>query len=428
MILNLALILGVAFTVYGCYFLAIAFAGNVMKRRDIPTAPPVKRLAAIIPARNEQTVIPKLVDSLLRQRYPRTLFDIYVVPNNCTDFTRKAALDAGAMVLDCDVEVHSKGEVLRWTFEKLMNGEKHYDAFCIFDADNVADGGFFQATNNALVAGYGVAQGYRDSKNPDDNWVAGCTSIFFWFMNRFFNHARFALKMSASLNGTGIMISADTVRKVGFDTCTLTEDQEFTGICAINGIKIGWMEDAITYDEQPITLRDSFTQRRRWGAGTLQCFKSYSKALFRAIREKRSLDALDVLTVFAGTPLQGLGIASFALCVAEFFRQFVTLGPKVAVMWACYTLLMALASTFVGGVFAVVVVCTAEKKWSRARLQCLFMMGCYLLTWMPANMLALVTRPPKWVQIPHVMAVGIDDRVAEPPAPSRYGAKETDVS
>ncbi len=422
------MILGLAFTVYGCYFLAVAIAGNTMKRRTIPSAPPVNRIAAIIPARNEQAVVPKLIDSLLRQRYPRTLFDVYVVPNNCTDNTRKAALDAGAKVLDIDVEVSSKGEVLRWTFDKLLSGETKYDAFCIFDADNVVDGGFFQATNNALAAGYGVAQGYRDSKNPDDNWVAGCTSIFFWFMNRFFNHARFALNMSASLNGTGIMFSADTIRKIGFDTFTLTEDQEFTGICAQNGVKIAWMEEAITYDEQPVTLRDSFVQRRRWGAGTLQCFIRYRKALAQVVRKRRSLDALDVLVVFAGTPLQGLGIASFGLCVAEFIRQLLTLGAREAVMWAVWTLAMALASTFVGGFFAVVLVCTAEKKWSHARLHCLLMMGFYLMTWMPANLLALVTRPPKWVQIPHIMAVGIDDRMAEPPPPSRYGAKETDVS
>jgi cellulose synthase/poly-beta-1,6-N-acetylglucosamine synthase-like glycosyltransferase len=428
LILKLAMILGLAFTVYGCYFLAVAIAGNTIKKRTIPPAPPVNRIAAIIPARNEQAVIAKLIDSLLRQRYPRTLFDVYVVPNNCTDNTRKVALDAGAKVLDIDVEVHSKGEVLRWAFEKLLNGETQYDAFCIFDADNVVDGGFFQATNNALAAGYGVAQGYRDSKNPDDNWVAGCTSIFFWFMNRFFNHARFALNMSASLNGTGIMFSADTIRKIGFDTFTLTEDQEFTGICAQYGVKIGWMEEAITYDEQPISLRDSFVQRRRWGAGTLQCFKRYRKELAQAVRKRRSLDALDVLVLFAGTPLQGLGLASFALCVAEFVRQLLSVSPREAVMWALWMLAMALVSTFVGGFFAVVVVCTAEKKWSHARLQCLFMMGFYLLTWMPANMLALVTRPPKWVQIPHIMAVGIDDRMAEPPAPSRFGAKETDVS
>jgi cellulose synthase/poly-beta-1,6-N-acetylglucosamine synthase-like glycosyltransferase len=172
--------------------------------------------------------------------------------------------------------VHSKGEVLRWTFEELLSGEKKYDAFCIFDADNVADGGFFQAVNNALAAGYGVAQGYRDSKNPDDNWVAGCTSIFFWFMNRFFNHARFAMNMSASLNGTGIMFSADTIRKIGFDTCTLTEDQEFTGICALNGVKIGWMEDAITYDVNP---SPSGTRSCSAGAGVrARCSVSYTMA------------------------------------------------------------------------------------------------------------------------------------------------------
>lgn len=428
LILRLALILGCSFTLYGCYFLVIAVLGNMRPKRVNPPAPPVSRLAALIPARNEQSVVPKLVDSLLKQRYPRTLFDIYVIPNNCTDNTRKAALAAGAQVLDCDEAVHSKGEVLRWVFSKLLAGEKQYDAFLIFDADNIVDGGFFQAANNALAAGYGVAQGYRDSKNPDDNWVAGCASIFFWFMNRFFNHARFALNMSAGLNGTGIMISADAVRKTGWNTGTLTEDQEYTGICALNGIKIGWMEDAITYDEQPVNIRDSFVQRRRWGAGTLQCFARYRKELWRRVRKQRSHDAFDALTVFFGTPLQGLGIASFALCTAEFIRQAVVLGPRPAIVWAASALLAAVASTFLGGAAFTVLVCTAERKWSRARLQCTFMMGFYLLTWIPANMLALVTKPPKWVQIPHVMAVGIDDRAVEVAPPARYVAKETDIS
>lgn len=432
MILKLALILGCSLTVYGCYFVAVAIAGNIRPRRANPPVPPSRRIAAIVPARNEQAVVSKLIDSLFKQRYPRTLFDVYVIPNNCTDNTRKAALDAGAKVLDCDVPVRSKGEVLRWTFDKLLRGPEKYDAFCIFDADNIVDGGFFQAVNNALAAGFEVAQGYRDSKNPNDNWVAGCTSVFFWLMNRFYNHARFALGMSAALNGTGFMIGTGVIKKLGWNTRTLTEDQEFTGLCALNGIKIGWMQDAITYDEQPIKMKDSFIQRRRWGAGTLQCFIYYGRALIRAIKEKRSRDAADVLMVYLGTPLQGLGLVSFALCVAEFIRRGLLAGLWPATIWAASTLAAAAASTFLGGATVVALVCSAERKWSRAMCHCLVMMGAYLMTWMPANMLALVTKPPQWVHIPHTVAVGIDEKDAQPaqprPAPARYRMKETDVS
>jgi glycosyltransferase involved in cell wall biosynthesis len=276
--------MGLAFTVYGCYFLAVAIAGNLMKRRSIPPAPPISRIAAIIPARNEQAVVPKLVDSLLRQRYPRTLFDVYVVPNNCTDMTRKAALDAGAQVLDCDVPVHSKGEVLRWSFEKLMNGDRQYDAFCVFDADNVADGGFFQAVNNALAAGYGVAQGYRDSKNPDDNWVAGCTSIF-WFMNRF-STTPFYTEDSAALNAPA-SCSAPNQPQIGFDTCTLTRTRSLPNLRAQR--RKDWLDGGCHHETSTHPIRTSFVQRRLWvrHAAVLQRYESAASGVRKSAARTR---------------------------------------------------------------------------------------------------------------------------------------------
>lgn len=108
--------------------------------------------------------------------------------------------------------------------------------------------------NDCLNSGYKVAEGYRDSKNPKDNWISGSYTIFYLFQNIFFNRSRMSFDASASINGTGFMISKDIIDRDGFETFTLTEDVEFTGQCALKGEKIAFVEDAITYDEYQLIL------------------------------------------------------------------------------------------------------------------------------------------------------------------------------
>ena len=166
-------------TLFTFYYLFTSFAGLLFKKRPVCSGqPPKARIAAIVPARNEAAVIGNLVFSLLRQRYPRELFDVYVVPNNCTDDTEGTAVAAGAKVLRVEGPIQTKGDVLRSAFAQLCASGR-YDAYCIFDADNLVDPGFFQAVNDTLSAGYQVAQGFRDSKNPYDSWVSGSMTVFY---------------------------------------------------------------------------------------------------------------------------------------------------------------------------------------------------------------------------------------------------------
>ena len=58
------------------------------------------KFMAIIPAHNEETVVGNLIESLKKQDYPKELFDIYVIADNCTDKTREIAENAGAIVYE----------------------------------------------------------------------------------------------------------------------------------------------------------------------------------------------------------------------------------------------------------------------------------------------------------------------------------------
>ena len=165
-----------ALKLVSAYFLIVALFA-LKKPKPIPWANPNTRFACVIAARNEERVIGELVQSLLQQNYPKTLFDIYVMPNNCTDHTALAAIRAGAGILKPRGEVHCKGDALHEAFETLLR--KDYDAFCVFDADNVVDADFLSRMNDAFLAGARVTKGAMRVKNPQDSPLCGCYGLYF---------------------------------------------------------------------------------------------------------------------------------------------------------------------------------------------------------------------------------------------------------
>ena len=92
----------------------------VLPRKKLPRREAATRFAVLLAARNEEAVIGSTVASLLRQNYPPELFDVFVIPNNCTDDTAGAAEAAGAKIFPCLAPVHSKGDVLQQAMAALQ--------------------------------------------------------------------------------------------------------------------------------------------------------------------------------------------------------------------------------------------------------------------------------------------------------------------
>ena len=399
--IQLILALGGVFgALLAVYFVITSLGGFISGRKYVlPESADVIRIAALIPARNEAAVIGELVKSLKIQDYPPELLDIYVIPNNCTDHTEAVALRAGAKVLRCEKPVSRKGDALRQAFAQL-GGTGRYDAYCVFDADNLVHPGFMHQVNNACRVGYKAAQGFRDSKNPFDSWIAGGTTVFYWFMSRIFNESRARLGLSCHLNGTGFMVTDALVRKLGWDTHTLTEDLEFTGQCALADCRIGWMPEARVYDEQPIRFRDSVVQRRRWTAGSLQCTRRYAIRLFK----KSTPWSLDIGCLFTGNLMNYVGLIS-AIASAISFKDWVLGNLPLA------------AALGIGYVAVLWLVCMAAAalmlKWQgmliREALSTVLLFPLFLATWLPINIFACLTPPPKWRMVRHVRGVSLAD-------------------
>ena len=289
-------------TIYWLYQLIISLC-SFIKIKDKPLVEDKEhRFMAIIPAHNEEKVIANLVESLKNQNYNKELYDIYVIADNCTDKTAQIAKKSGAIVYErFDEEHKTKGYALQWFLQQKIEEDAPYDAFCIFDADNIVDVNFLKAMNKKLCQGEDVVQGYRDIKNPSDSWVTAGYAIFYWTMNRFYHLARYNIGLSPLINGTGFMVRFDVVKPEGWNTKTLTEDIEFSLKRIIQGKKLGWATDAIVFDEQPVGFKQSWSQRSRWTIGHIQCLQEYTKPLAVAVKDNKTIMNFDGLLYMLGS-------------------------------------------------------------------------------------------------------------------------------
>ena len=400
--------MGVLMTLWGLWYLVSGLA-SMRRPADYGFHPARTRFAILIAARNEELVIGPLINSLLAQDYPSDLYDIWVVPNNCTDNTALAARNFGARVLECTAPVKSKGEVLRFAYNRLRG--RRYDAWLVFDADNVVDPRFLAEMNNARMAGARAAQGYRDSKNPYDTAVSGCSSIYYWMMDRFHNGGKAGLGVSAMIGGTGFMVTQALLDRLGgWRTETISEDLEITAQAVLAGERVAYVPKAVTYDEQPLTWEQSFTQRRRWSSGTLQVAQCYLPALNEAQSRRTRLSLFDfeatlLLPAYQLAALAGLACTALSAALGgRTLLQALLLGLAGALgnlAWA------ALTATVAAGL-----VITLEGKWNRRLWKGLATYWLFLLTWLPITACSFWKKTTVWEEIRHT-------RTVAPPLPGR---------
>ena len=137
--------------------------------------------------------------------------------------------------------------------------------------------------------------------------ISACYEIYFCTANHFLNRAREALGISARVIGTGFAIRRDLLEALGgFPCCTLAEDAELYAACLTHGVRIGYCESAVTYDEEPVTWRASLVQRRRWMSGIMQVSRLTLPKLFRNFLRRPSLNRLDGMLQLAFPFLQAL--------------------------------------------------------------------------------------------------------------------------
>ena len=240
------------------------------------------KYAILIAARNEETVIGNLLDSIKKQDYPQELLTTFVVADNCTDNTAKIVRDKDAICYErTDTEHRTKGYALKYLFEQIDKdyGIQSFEGYFIFDADNLLNTDYISKMNNAFDSGEKIITSFRNTKNFDENWISSTYAIH-WMRSARINHrARSILHLATNIQGTGFLFSNEIVKN-GWKYTSLTEDRALTADAVAQGYEITYQDEAEFFDEQPTDLKIALRQRLRWSKGHLQAFKESGPYLF----------------------------------------------------------------------------------------------------------------------------------------------------
>lgn len=243
------------------------------------------KYAVLIPARNEEPVIANLIKSIKRQDYPQKLITIFVVADNCTDNTAKVALENGAICYEhFNPDERTKGFALKYLFEKIEEdyGITSFEGYFIFDSDNLLKKDYISRMNDSFDAGEKIITSYRSTKNWTESWIASTYALHWLRSIRYRHRARSVFHLATNIQGTGFLFSNEIVRD-GWKYTSLTEDRSLTADCVVEGYEISYNDDAIFYDEQPVSLKVALRQRLRWSKGHLQAFAESGWGLFKNI-------------------------------------------------------------------------------------------------------------------------------------------------
>lgn len=390
-----AVIMVLFFLCYAYQFFYIP-AALLKKRKPLPEGP-LHRFAVLIAARNEEAVIGNLIDSLKRQNYPAEGIAVYVVADNCTDRTADVARAHGAKVFRRhDRNRVGKGFALHYLLRQI---KKKYDAYLVFDADNVVDPDYLREINKTFSAGYDIVTSYRNSKNYGDNWISSGYGLWFLREAQYLNRPRAALGVSCGVSGTGFLFSRRILEQCGgWNFFLLTEDIEFTAYNILKGEKIGYCPTARFYDEQPTDFRQSFRQRIRWVQGYLQVLRRYGGGLVKGCLHG-SFSCFDMLMNIA--PAGILTWVSLVMNLGFVLCRMIRGGAVMTVLTAAGQGLANLYLTML-----VLGLITTVSEWKKIRcapgrkILSLVTFPLFMLTYLPITAAALVTKPG-WKPIVH---------------------------
>ena len=372
----------------------VVLLGLIKPARRHPRAERKLRFAVLVCARNEERVVKLPVKSVLMSKYPADRREVIVLADNCTDRTAALAREAGATVWEKTTPSAGKGDVLAWGIDRVVASGR-YDAIAVFDADNIASDGWFDAMNDVLQDGETVATGRRCSSNARANVISGWYTVYWDMMNELSNRVRTNLGLSGKLTGTGFAFLVSSLGPEGWKTRTMVEDVEFTVQTNILGGRVAYVPEAEYADEQPETVQYMWRQLRRWATGGWQVARWYMLPWLKALCRRPSLRLFD----------------SFFAILTGMSVSFILLSNVVAfVVRMCYGPIDPHAFKMFFGVFAFIfamswftaiaaVALSPDKRMPSARAVLTFPIFSLVLS---ASVLYTLVRPTRrWKPIPH---------------------------
>jgi 1,2-diacylglycerol 3-beta-glucosyltransferase len=298
------------------YLAVLSVLALTSRQRVIMKCTRFRKMAVVIPAHNEESGVKGTIHSLLSVDYPRELFRVIVVADNCTDGTADVARRSGAIVYEREnQELRGKGHALQWCFSRLLQERAAYEAIIVVDADSVVSTNFLSVLNFYLENGAKVIQCSDLVEPTSASWSSEVIRIGFTLYNHARPLGRRMIGCSAGLRGNGMCFAVDTLRSVPWEAYSLTEDLEYGLELILRGITVTFAPEASVRSPMPQSAGNAESQRARWEAGRLPVVRRYAGRLLQSAFKRFSFRLFDAFVDLVTPPLVNLLIVIVMLFV-----------------------------------------------------------------------------------------------------------------
>ena len=226
-------------------------------------------VSILIPVKNEERVVGRLLDAVTRLDYPRENLEVVLVEDGSTDRTLDIARAYSGRfpwikVFHRNVS-SGKGDALNFGFHK-SSGE----IVATFDADDIPEP---QAVRKALRyfngPEVGAVHGYHRTLNLKESIVARLAA-YETFLYRLANDGKYKLKLFVTFSGSNTFFRRSALERVGlWDAGSLVEDAQLAVRFAKAHIATR-LASVESWQEMPARVGSLFRQRVRWSGGNVQ--------------------------------------------------------------------------------------------------------------------------------------------------------------
>jgi cellulose synthase/poly-beta-1,6-N-acetylglucosamine synthase-like glycosyltransferase len=269
-------------------------------------------VSVLIPARDEEDVIGRILQRMTELTYPRDKLEIIVVDDASTDTTGEIAEKFAQSYSHIKVVHRSPVEGGKGKADALNEGLKHAKGeivYC-FDADYYPQRDILEKlTIHFVDPEVGAVQGRITVLNEPESLITRLVTLERIGGYRVDQTARNGLRLVPQFGGTVGGVRRSLLEFLGGWTLgMLAEDTDLTFRVYLAGYKIRYVNDAECYEEAVGNWREYWSQRYRWARGHMQCAFKHWWSLLKSekllLREK--IDGFLLLNVYFLPILVGL--------------------------------------------------------------------------------------------------------------------------
>jgi len=281
-------------------------------------------VSILIPARNEEKVIGRLLQRMTELTYPKNKVQVIVVDDASIDNTGSIAEHYSKTCSVIKVVHVNKGEGGKGKASALNVGFKHStgEILLCFDADYFPQRDIIEKLAQEFIdPKVGAVQGRVIVLNEPQNIVTRLVALERIGGYRIDQEARDCLGLIVQFGGTVGGFRRNLLEKLGgWDESILAEDTDLTFRIYLAGYKVHYVGDAECYEEAVETWNAYRKQRYRWAKGHMQCFFKHSLRVLKSshLGFKEKIDGLLLLNIYF---MPVLVLLSFVIGVPLVFLQ-----------------------------------------------------------------------------------------------------------